>query len=66
MYIPLLQSITEDWFETLPSHDRERRLDALSEGTQRWLRLSGACPLSITMMPIGSLVTHQPLLDAII
>ncbi|KAF8814499.1 hypothetical protein BYT27DRAFT_7206060 [Phlegmacium glaucopus] len=64
MYIPLLQGYR---YEPLSSiRDGEDRMEAHSDETQRWLRLSGACPLSITMIPAAGLVSHQPLLDAII
>ncbi|KAF8814506.1 hypothetical protein BYT27DRAFT_7206083 [Phlegmacium glaucopus] len=67
MYIPLLQGVTEYRYEPLSSiQDGEDRMEARSEETQRWLRLSGACPLSITIIPAGGPVSHQPLLDAII
>jgi len=67
IYIPLLQSVKEYQFETLPSiQNKGCRLDAGYEEMQRWLRLSGACPLSITMVPNGGPVSHQPLLDAIV
>ncbi|KAF8799667.1 hypothetical protein BYT27DRAFT_7201186, partial [Phlegmacium glaucopus] len=65
MYILPLERVTGYWHTLLPIQDGDRR-EARSDETQRWLRLSGACPLSITMVPVGSLVSHQPLLDAII
>ena len=44
----------------------ERRMEARIEEVQRWLRLSAACPLAITMMPAGDPISHPPLLDTII
>ncbi|KAF8814501.1 hypothetical protein BYT27DRAFT_7206075 [Phlegmacium glaucopus] len=64
MYIPLLQGYRYGPISSIQGG--EGRMEARSEETQRWLRLSGACPLSITMIPAAGLVSHQPLLDAII
>ncbi|KAF8800305.1 hypothetical protein BYT27DRAFT_7200197 [Phlegmacium glaucopus] len=64
MYIPVLQGITQYQYEPLSFRDR---MEARCEQTQRWLRLSGACPLSIAIMPVRGLGPfHRPLLDAII
>ena len=57
--------------ETLPyvsKLDGERRMEARTEEVQKWLRLSAACPLAISLMPVpaGEPVSHPPLLDAII
>jgi hypothetical protein len=66
-YIPLLHSVLHYRPETLSTIlERERRTEARSEEVQRWLKLSAACPLSITMMPTGDPTSHPPLLDAII
>jgi hypothetical protein len=46
--------------------EAERRMKARTEEVQRWLRLSAACPLVITLMPAGGPVSHPPLLDSII
>ena len=48
------------------SLERDRRMEARTEEVQRWLRLSAACPLAITLMPVSDPVTHPPLLDSII
>ncbi|KAF8800298.1 hypothetical protein BYT27DRAFT_7064379, partial [Phlegmacium glaucopus] len=64
MYIPLLQAVTQCRDEPLSFRGR---MEARCEETQRWLRLSGACPLSIAIMPTRLLSpSHRPLLDAII
>ncbi|KAF8800306.1 hypothetical protein BYT27DRAFT_7200204 [Phlegmacium glaucopus] len=64
MYIPLLEAVTQVRYDPLSFRDR---MEARSEETQRWLRLSGACPLSIAIMPAEGLgPSFRPLLDAII
>ena len=42
----------------------ERRMEALTEEVQRWLRLSDPYPLAITLPATG--LSHPPLLDSII
>jgi hypothetical protein len=46
--------------------EEERRMEARSEEVQRWLKLSAAFPLAITLMLANDPVSHPPLLDAII
>ena len=66
-YIPLLHKVLHYRPDTITSIlDWERRMEARSEEVQRWLRLSAACPLSITLMPTGDPISHPPLLDAIL
>jgi hypothetical protein len=68
-HVPLLRRITPEfqyWGEPLlPYPDGERRMEARSKEVQRWLKLSGACPLSISIIPTSSNFHQQPL-DAII
>ena len=67
LYIPTLGRALHYRPEFLPYiHEWERRVEARTEEVQRWLRLSAACPLAITMMPAGDPASHPPLLDAII
>ncbi|KAF8800303.1 hypothetical protein BYT27DRAFT_7021125, partial [Phlegmacium glaucopus] len=50
IYIPLLQGVTRYPYDSLLSiQDWECRMEARYEETQRWSRLSGACPLSIAI-----------------
>ena len=64
LYIPILGRDYRP--EALPYIlEGERRMEARTEEVQRWLRLSAACPLAITMMPAGDPIPHPPLLDAI-
>ena len=67
LYIPTLRRDLHYGPEAL-SHilEAERRMEAHTEEVQRWLRLSAACPLAITLMPVNYPVYHQPLLDSII
>ena len=44
----------------------EARMEARTEEVQRWLRLSSACPLAITLIPTNNQETYPPLLDSII
>ena len=69
LYIPTLPIVLQYPPEALPyanALEAERRVTARTEEVQRWLRLSAACPLSITLMPAGGPVSHLPLLDSII
>ena len=57
--------------ETLPyvlegEHRMEGRMEGQTEEVQRWLRLSAACPLAITLIPTSDQVCYPPLLDSII
>ena len=67
LYIPTLRRVLHYRPEALPYVlEGERRMEARTEEVQRWLRLSAACPLAITLMPASDPVSHPPLLDAII
>ena len=67
LYIPTLGRALHFRPAALPYVlEGERRMEARTEEVQRWLRLSAACPLAITMMPAGDPVSHPPLLDSII
>ena len=45
---------------------KKHQMETCTEEVQRWLRLSTACSLAITMMPAGDPASHLLLLDAII
>ena len=45
--------------------ERKHQMEARNEELQRWLRLSAACPLAITMTPTGDPIYHPPFLDTI-
>ena len=65
LYVPTFRRVLGP--EGLPNVlEGERRMEAYTEEVQRWLRLSAACPLAITLMPAGDPVYHQPLLNSII
>ena len=67
LYIPILPRVIHYRPEALPyPTQRDRRMEARTEEVQRWLRLSAASPLAITLMPGSDPVSHPPLLDAII
>ena len=67
LYIPTLGRTTCYRPEDLPYVlEGERRMEARTEEVQRWLKLSAACPLAITMMPASDPVSHPPLLDSVI
>ena len=63
LYIPLVYGV--DQTETF-NRDWECMMEAHTEELQRWLRLSGACPLSITIMPSAPHCFYQPQFDAIV
>ena len=75
LYIPTMREVRyrhhllETLLETLPlTHilEGERRMEARTEEVQRWLRLSAACPLAVTLMAARDPISHPPLLDSII
>ena len=69
LYIPTWGRTLHSRPEVLPyflEEPEKRRMEARTEEVQRWLRLSAACPLSITMMPAGDPFSHPPLLDVIV
>jgi hypothetical protein len=69
LYVPTLPIVLQYPPEAPPSVNSlkaERRLKVRTEEVQRWLRLSAACPLAITLMPAGGPASHPPLLDSII
>ena len=71
LYIPTLRKAIHYRLEILPYvFEGERRMEARTEEVQtlqRWLRLSAACPLEITLMPAGDpRLSHSPVLDSII
>ena len=67
LYIPTLGRTICYRPEALPYvFEGERRVEARTEEVQRWLKLSAAFPLAITIMQAGDLASHPPLLDAII
>jgi hypothetical protein len=66
LYIPILPRDIYHCPGTLPNvFEEERRMEARTEEVQRWLRLSAACPLAMTLSGLAT-VSHPPLLDAII
>jgi hypothetical protein len=67
LYIPTFRRVRHDFPEVFPYVlDGEHRMEAHAEEVQRWLRLSAACPLAITLMPSVDPASHPPLWDAII
>ena len=68
LYIPLLDSFSLYRPDEPGDHIQKdkRRMEARSEEAQKWLRLSATCPLSISINPPYTSISHQPLLDAII
>ena len=72
LYIPTLRDIEALPLEAYPSEilpyvlGWRRRIEGRTEEVQKWLTLSAACPLSITLMPASNPVSHPPLLDSII
>ena len=68
LYIPTTLPIVVNNFPEALRYalERDRRMEARTEEVQRWLRLSAACPLAMTLMPVSDPVTHPPLLDSII
>ena len=67
LYIPTMRKVRAYRPEALPYVlEGERRMEARIEEVRRWLRLSAACPLAITLMPASDPVSHPPLLDSII
>ena len=69
LYIPTMRKVRPRHYhrEALPYVlEGERRMEARTEEVQRWLRLSSACPLSITLMSSRDPISHPPLLDSII
>ena len=67
LYIPTSHKVRAFLPEGLPYVlEGERRIEARTEEVQKWLRLSAACPLAITLMPASDPVSHPPLLDSII
>ena len=66
LYIPTLPIVLNDRLEALRHVlESDRGMEARTEEVQRWLTLSAACPLAITLMDNDS-VSHPPLLDVII
>ena len=68
LYIPSMNKVSLEHYHQAPPHVLEgvRRMEARTEEVQRWLRLSSACPLSITLMSARDPISHPPLLDSII
>ena len=73
LHIPILRAGTLIHYlpDALPYViERERRmearLEARTEEVQRWLRLSAACPLAITLITTKNPFSYPPLLDSII
>ena len=67
LYIPTLREVRGYRSEVLPYFlEWKRRIEARTEEVQKWLTLSAACPLSITLMPASDPISHPPLLDSII
>ena len=72
LYIPTLGKDRPTHYyspEALPynleDHRIEARMEARTEEVRRWLRLSGTCPLAITLVPISNQVSYPPFLDTI-
>ena len=69
LYIPTLGKTLHSDPEVISyllEEPEKRRMVARTEEVQRWLRLSAACPLAITMMPASDSVSHPSFLDSII
>ena len=72
LYIPTLREVRAYPSEAYPSEilpyvlARRRLIEGRTEEVQKWLTLSAACPLSVTLMPASDPVSHPPLLDSII
>ena len=67
LYIPIMPVVPIDCSEVIRyAIERDRRMEVRTKEVRRWLRLSAACPLAITLMPAVDPVPHPPLLDAII
>ena len=67
LYIPTLRRVLHYFPESSSCVlVGNRRMDALTQEVQRWLKLSAARPLAITLMPAGDPVYHPSLLDSII
>ena len=63
LHIPISHKVRAFLPKDIPE---ERRIVAGTEEVQKWLRLSAACPLSITLMMASGQISHPPLLDSII
>ena len=67
LYIPTMGRTISYRPEDLPYVlEGELRMKARTEEVQRWLKLSAASPLAITIMPAGDSVSHPQILDSVI